>query len=189
LRQAWINESLSPEILEYQSELVDRVRSLISNQEEIVEAYEQDPAQALTRMIRFAELNRIKFCLRSYLRKRLLKIEAFAIHIFLNLTARLSPEELEFAQGYIDAENKLFEDSVLQFMPRDYDSLIHQSEAMQSDVPDMIPEPDLDKAVFCHVTEDLGHLEGGLELAEGDILAIRYALVKDFLLQDRIKLL
>jgi len=34
----------------------------------------------------------------------------------------------QFAQGYIDAENKLFEDSVLQFMPRDYDSLIHQSE-------------------------------------------------------------
>ena len=66
--QAWINESLSPEILAYKEDLVDRVRELIAQQEKIVEDYEQDHANALTRMIRFAEVSRIKFSLRSYLR-------------------------------------------------------------------------------------------------------------------------
>merc|ERR1711933_584759 len=139
LRQAWINESLSPEVLAYKEELVDRVRSLISSQEQIVEEYEQDHAKALTRMIRFAELNRIKFSLRSYLRKRLSKIEAFAIHIFVNeeLSSRLSPQELEFVKEYIDSENRLFQDTILNYLPKDYDSLIHQSEAMETEVPDM----------------------------------------------------
>lgn len=194
LRQAWINESLSPEILAYKEELVDRVRSLISGQEEFVEDYEQDHDKALTRMIRFAELNRIKFSLRSYLRKRLMKIEAFALHIYIrpDLTSRLSPQELEYAKEYIDSENKMFQDSILQYLPRDYDSLIHQSEAMETEVPDMIPEPELDKHVFIKVTDDLGDIpideSSTFRLQEDDIFAIRYKLIKDYLLQDRIEL-
>lgn len=173
---------------------MDRVRSLISSQEQIVEEYEQDHAKALTRMIRFAELNRIKFSLRSYLRKRLSKIEAFAIHIFVNeeLSSRLSPQELEFVKEYIDSENRLFQDTILNYLPKDYDSLIHQSEAMETEVPDMIPEPELDKYVFIKVTDDLGDIplddNSTFRLQEDDIFAIRYKLVKDFVLQDRVEL-
>ena len=78
----------------YREDLVDRIRSLIARQEKIVEDYEQDHNQALTRAIRFAEVSRIKFCLRSYLRKRLSKIEAYAIHIYMNeeLSSKLSPQ-------------------------------------------------------------------------------------------------
>jgi GINS complex subunit 4 len=194
LRQAWVNESLSPEILAYKDELVDRVRSLISRQEQLVEDFEQEHDKALTRMIRFAELNRINFTLRSYLRKRLNKIEAFAIHFYIkeDLSSRLSPQELEYAKEYIDAENKVFQDSILSFLPRDYDSLIHQSEAMEAEVPDMIPEPELEKHVFIKVTDDLGDIpideNNTFRLQEDDIFAIRYKLVKDYLLQDRIEL-
>ena len=194
-KQAWIDESLSPEILGYRDDLVDRIRTLIARQEKIVEDYEQDHDKALTRMIRFAEVNRIKFTLRSYLRKRLGKIEAFAIHTYLtdDLSSRLSPQELEFAKDYIDGVNRVFQETVLNFLPRDYDSLIHQSEAMASAAPDMIPSPDLDKHVFVRVRDDLGDIlmdeTTTFRLQEGDIFAIRYGLIRDFVDSGRVSLL
>lgn len=80
-------------------------------------------------MIRFAELNRVKFYLRSYLRKRLRKIEAYSMHIFYNeISSRLSPQESDYAKEYMDAVNKLFSDCVLNRLPKNYDSIIQQSE-------------------------------------------------------------
>ncbi|UPR03829.1 subunit Sld5 of DNA replication complex GINS complex [Chloropicon primus] len=195
MRQAWINECLAPEILMYKEDIVDRTRTEIARQEKIVEDYEQDHANALTRMIRLAEVNRIKFSLRSYLRKRLSKIEAYAIHFFANdeLSSRLSPQEHEFAKEYIQNMNDLFQESILKKMPRDYDSLLHQSQAMESEVPDMIPEPHLDKHVFVKVTDDLGDIridrENSIRLAQGDIFAIRYNLIKEFVDTGRVELI
>ncbi|WZN66179.1 subunit Sld5 of DNA replication complex GINS complex [Chloropicon roscoffensis] len=193
LRQAWINESLTPEVLMYREDLVDRIRSLIARQEKIVEDYEQDHNQALTRAIRFAEVSRIKFCLRSYLRKRLSKIEAYAIHIYMNeeLSSKLSPQELEFAKDYIDAVNRLFKDSILSRLPKDYNDLLHQS--MESEAPDMIPEPSLDRHVFVRVLDDLGDIpiddqNTTFRLQEGDIFAIRYRLIRDFVDSGRVEL-
>lgn len=154
-----------------------------------MEVHEQDHEKALTRMIRFAELYRVKFMLRSYLRKRLKKIEAFAIHIYINpaLSSRLAPYELEYAKEYIDAVNKLCTDSILSRMPKDYDSLIHQSEAMESEVPDMIPSPSLDQHVFmvAKTETDLPVGNTSVQLQEGDIYAIRYSSVNRLLLEDR----
>ena len=246
----------------YREDLVDRIRSLIARQEKIVEDYEQDHNQALTRAIRFAEVSRIKFCLRSYLRKRLSKIEAYAIHIYMNeeLSSKLSPQvsgsdtsvdsflsasagctarwtaqerererererdvlccvvfcaclwrwpeqssddrslsslrsrvyqELEFAKDYIDAVNRLFKDSILSRLPKDYNDLLHQS--MESEAPDMIPEPSLDRHVFVRVLDDLGDIpiddqNTTFRLQEGDIFAIRYRLIRDFVDSGRVEL-
>jgi GINS complex subunit 4 len=70
------------------------------------------------------EINRIRFIISSYLRKRLDKIEEYAIH-FLSEDANRSPEEsfmtpaeTRFAREYVSSIESLFTTLALQHMPR-----------------------------------------------------------------------
>lgn len=87
--------------------------------------------------------------------------------------------------------NRLFKDSILSRLPKDYNDLLHQS--MESEAPDMIPEPSLDRHVFVRVLDDLGDIpiddqNTTFRLQEGDIFAIRYRLIRDFVDSGRVEL-
>ena len=189
LRQAWINENCSPEVLEYKDDLVERVQSLISNQERIVEEYEQDHAKALTRAIRMAELSRVRFVLRSYLRTRLKKLEAFPLDTFTSRSERLSPQEAEFLKGFLDAMDKLFGASVLSHLPAGYESILEESSAMGTGQPDMVRRPDVGAYVLARITEDVGVLGDDVPVGVGETWATRYQDVASHVMEGRAELI
>jgi uncharacterized protein YecA (UPF0149 family) len=78
LRKAWESESVCPEVLPFERELVEVITELVSNQEDVLEDIEQTSDQAFSANLYQMEIERIKFSLAKYLRTRLLKIEKFA---------------------------------------------------------------------------------------------------------------
>ncbi len=126
------------------------------------------------------ELDRIKFSLASYLRCRLRKLERHARFISNTpeLHGRLSPAELGYLQRY-----QQLADSALQrlFLGRLPEHLRGLSE------PDMRDEPDLDQYVFA-LLQDKAVVQDNqerLELALGDLVAIKYRVVQELVLQRR----
>lgn len=79
LTQSWISERMSPELLEYKGELLDRVLQRVRGQIEFIETnsielQKQEKDIKLQLMVVETELDRVNFLLRSYLRARLSKV-------------------------------------------------------------------------------------------------------------------
>ncbi|KAL8225221.1 hypothetical protein R6Q57_017778 [Mikania cordata] len=81
LKGSWRNEKASPEILQFQSSLVQRSREQIELMEETVEELVKNDEDPLTVSLYQMDIGRTLFLLRSYLRTRLQKIEKFMFHI------------------------------------------------------------------------------------------------------------
>jgi GINS complex subunit 4 len=113
----------------------------------------------LLRTIYTAELARVRYTLRSYLRERLKKIEAFVMHILDNpsIKARLSPKESQFSEDYFVLIGSHLKQSVARHLPEAFSSLVRQASAHPS--KDMVPAPHVDRHVFCRVMEDRGEVE------------------------------
>ena len=143
-----------------------------------------------------AELNRVRFMLRAYYRTRLFKIEKHVVHVVKEeeIFARLSTQEQEYATNYTNMVEEHF-GSVLGQLPEKYTSMLQQIEEDEGDF-DMVPEPSLDKHVFCRVKEDRGDFlvdpddpENTLDLAQEDIIMIRYRFIKALLEEDTVELI
>lgn len=185
LKRAWRNEKAAPEILQFESCLVERSREQIELMEENVEALVDEGEDPLTISLSQMDMDRTLFLLRSYLRTRLHKIEKFMFHIKRSdhLWSRLSSQEQDFANRSITDMTKHLEQSVLSKLPIRYSSHLQQSEISKEG--DMVPEPKLDAYVVCRSREFLGALpvdEDGkgkpLDMYAGDIYALRYKSIK-----------
>lgn len=191
LRQTWINERCCPELLFYEDEIVDRIKELIDEQQELIfEARENNQDELLTRLSQM-ELDRVQYMLTAYLRTRIQKIEKHVIYILTNqdMVSRLSDNERDFASKYLDIIERLFNFSFLDSIPDKFRGL---TEAESS--TNMIPEPALGSHVFIKVKEDVGLYqinENGdeVELNENDILAASYQPFKALLIEDKIDLI
>ncbi|KAE9590701.1 putative GINS complex subunit Sld5, GINS subunit, domain A protein [Lupinus albus] len=101
LKRAWRNEKSAPEILRFESDLINRVTEQIQLMEETVEENSTDDADPLSLSLYQMDLDRTLFLLRSYLRVRIQKIEKYMFHIRKTeeLWNRLSKEEKKFTRG------------------------------------------------------------------------------------------
>ncbi|PIA27801.1 hypothetical protein AQUCO_07500016v1 [Aquilegia coerulea] len=183
LKRAWRNEKAAPEILQFESSLVQRSKEQIQLMEETVEEYEGNGTDPLTVSLYQMDLDRTQFLLRSYLRIRLLKIEKFATHISkTDSWNRLSEQEQKFTKRCMDDMEKHLTQSVLSRLPYGYQSILKQSISSEED--DMVPEPQLDTFVFCKSKSSLGAIqldESGEEfedLVADDLYVLRYKSVK-----------
>ncbi|KAF9594635.1 hypothetical protein IFM89_034257 [Coptis chinensis] len=184
MKRAWRNEKASPEILEFQSDLVDRIRGQIELNERNVEEFEQNGTDPLTISLYQMDLDRSQFLLRSYLRIRLYKIEKYMIYISktTDMWNRLSEQEQKFAKRCIDDMEKHLTQSVLSRLPFGYQSMMKQSISSEED--DLVPEPQLDTFVFCKSKGSLGAFqldESGdeiVDLVADDLYVLRYKSVK-----------
>jgi hypothetical protein len=85
LIQAWINERAAPELLYYEEELVNALRTRLEAQMNMIDdrldhATEQN---ALATVLYQTEVERVKFVLKSYLRARLYKVIYYCIYIYI----------------------------------------------------------------------------------------------------------
>lgn len=105
LRQAWRNEKLSPDLLQYETEIVDSVFAQIGAMENNLESLNKAD---FCLFFHQSELERIRFLLSSYLRTRLEKIQRFSWFLLDQEESllkdkqegRLSPAELKFLKEY-----------------------------------------------------------------------------------------
>ncbi len=130
--------------------------------------------------------------LKSYLRTRLMKITRHAKFIMSSdvLRGRLSNAEKELiAQPYVDLMDNHLQRSFLNDLPK-------QMQKLQGKVGEisMVSEPDLNEYIFCKVLESLGVVELSpntsisIEMNAGDIFAVRYNAIQEFLREGKVHL-
>ncbi|KAI3867894.1 hypothetical protein MKX03_021301 [Papaver bracteatum] len=193
LKRAWRNEKASPEILQFQEDVVRNASVQIQNMEDTVEAYAGDGQDALTISLYQMDLDRTEFLLRSYLRTRLQKIEKYMIHISeTELWNRLSKPEQEFAERCKENMGNHLKQSVLSRLPFGYQDFLKQSISSEED--DMVPEPQLDTFVFCKSKESVGSFQLDIigdevvDLIADDLYVLRYKSIKPLVETGKIDL-
>ena len=199
LTTAWRNEKLSPEILQYEDEMVEAVKEALDEREAMIEDGEEAIAAAAhsgTNKIESAsmywyrkEMERIRFILNSYLRVRLWKIQKYTLHFLSDEESwnRLSEAEQKFATAFSSLGERHFKDCFLRELPKKYqvcfDRLRRDSNAIcrpqAIDDREMMVIPDLRKFVVLQANEDRDNvmIENGkhhVNLQKGNIFVASY---------------
>ncbi|KAF1834858.1 GINS complex, Sld5 component [Decorospora gaudefroyi] len=187
LTRCWVAERVSPEILPWPSELVDRVLERIRKQIELVEDQtgNMDPKTSFKLIIIQTELERFKFLVRSFLRARIKKIDTYPLHIkALHNTSLdtpfplLSPSELQYLTSHQALLSNHYSSSFLSQFPASLQRLDDTAGGIS-----MVDRPDEDKAVFVRALRDVGEIfvEGTdrrFEMKRGDVWVVRWSAVK-----------
>ncbi|CCD22862.1 DNA replication protein SLD5 NDAI_0A07080 [Naumovozyma dairenensis CBS 421] len=164
-----------------------------------------------------AEIERVKFVIRSFIRCRLSKIDKFSLYLrqlkeddtnIISLDEILSREELEYHERHFLISLKLLNDSVLKYMPTELQA-INDTEGSVN----MIEEPDWNKFVFIHVvgppdgnlekdsslttnefnkycySVTIPELKEDVELTINSIYVMRYEVIRDLLKAGKVELI
>ena len=124
LINAWRTEANSPEILQYQEDLVNHFLDLLKRQndeyEKVLDELDEDDdngdkaSRTAILDIYTMEMERAKYSLSRYLRTRILKIENSVHYLGSNIEHRdrLSGEEVDFLDRVSKMNNNYFEDQI-----------------------------------------------------------------------------
>ncbi|KAJ8323911.1 hypothetical protein BDV3_002163 [Batrachochytrium dendrobatidis] len=185
--RAWVNEKAAPDLLPFQHDLVSQLRFIVETQQEGVHLrYSGQPTFNFLKFIYGLELERIKFVLRSYIRLRLGKIQHMTIYLLSDPELRMcmSDEELFFAERFQTLIQTYHKGSYLG-------NLSKQWQALDSD--EMLMKPDLDTAVFCRVTQDVGDLQINemetILMKKDQMYLLRYSKVRPLVENNTVDLL
>lgn len=184
LTTAWRNEKLSPEILQYEDDMVEAVKEAIDEREEMIEDAEEEIANnakvedggnkilSASQYWYRKEVERIRFILHSYLRVRLWKIQKYTLYFLSDEESwnRLSAAEQQFATNYSSLGERHFKDCFLRDLPKKYQKI---------DDREMLVVPDLRKFVVFQANEDRENvmIENGkhhVNLQKGNIFVASY---------------
>ncbi|RKP00415.1 hypothetical protein CXG81DRAFT_6226, partial [Caulochytrium protostelioides] len=190
----WMNERQAPELLPYETDLVDALSSAIEDQTDAIAAMGGDPASdPLRAVLHDQELERLKFMLRAYLRARLAKIEAYTGWLLSpanQLRERLSAAEQRFADGFNRLVNTHYHEAFLSRLPAPLQKLDTREAGMS-----MLKQPDLAEAVFCRVNTALGDVllhdgaTGAIRMNPGNIYILQYQSIRALLATGDVSLL
>ncbi|KAK6438434.1 GINS complex subunit [Oleoguttula sp. CCFEE 5521] len=178
LTRAWVNERSAPELLPYPADLIARVSGRLSAQILKIESLTStnNPGLKSTLVIYQTELERVKFLLRSYLRARLAKIDAYPHHSLALPSSHLSPLETQYTTHHQSLLSTHYHTSFLSAFPASLQRLDDTTGGVS-----MVDRPDEDTAVFCRVLRDCGGVDvqgaegtAQVELRRGDIWVLRW---------------
>ncbi|KAJ2745185.1 GINS complex subunit [Coemansia sp. BCRC 34301] len=187
LTRSWVNERSSPELLEYEGATIENLMELVDFQ---MQKMATQPA-ALANILKM-DVDRVKYLVRSYLRTRLSKIEEHARHYTKEplYRERLSQNELEYAKGYVELEERHVRRSFLDQLPPHLRGL----ENAAGEGLEMVSKPDLDAAVFCRVRATVGEFqfepsEAPIMMKRNNIFITRYSIIRDLLEDGKVELI
>lgn len=225
LMRLWRNERCSPELLPYPFLLMNRMLRRVQEQMEHIEnismGFIEEFTEASTNgssnnklqlLCMEAELERVKFVLRSYLRCRLSKVDKYMLYLrqfkddgtsAVPLNELLSRHELNYHERHSAILLKLLNDCILKHMPPELQA-INDTEGSVS----MVDEPNWNKFVFIYVggspndplldKSDSGklcymvsipELNEDVELTIGGIYVMPYSVIRDLLRQEKVELI
>jgi GINS complex subunit 4 len=201
LTRAWVTERSAPEILPWPDTLMERVLERVRKQVRLIfpstsiqmqmlkptqiELVEEqtgntDPKSTFRLIVLQTELERFKFLIRSYLRARIAKIDAFTLHHLTDspTKARLSPSEVQYATAHSSLLQRHYHSSFLSQFP----SSLQRMEDTAGNIS-MVEAPDTEKAVFVRGLRDVGevYVEGtdtAFVLRRGDVVVVRWGAVR-----------
>ncbi|KAG8623116.1 hypothetical protein KVT40_008092 [Elsinoe batatas] len=198
LTRAWTTERLSPELLPYPSALIQRITTRLASQiariEDLTSA--MDPGSNFALVVIQTELERVKFLLRSLLRTRLGKMDAFPIW-YLGLArgqvrgqgqegvgnmgggmdgdegmdgqgVEKSPLLSEMEMRYLEHHTALLEGHYKSSFLGAFPGQLQKMDDTGGGVS-MVDQPDLDTAVFVRVLRDAGTVEVQGEQGVGEV--------------------
>ncbi|KAJ1671919.1 GINS complex subunit [Coemansia sp. RSA 25] len=187
LMRSWVNERSSPELLEYEGATIENLMELVDFQ---TQKMATQPA-ALANILKM-DVDRVKYLVRSYLRTRLSKIEEHARHYTKEALyrERLSQNELEYAKGYVELEERHVRRSFLDQLPPHLRGL----EDVAAEGLAMISKPDLDAAIFCRVRATVGEFqfepsEAPIVMKRNNIFITRYSIIRNLLEDGKVELI
>ncbi|SCU80703.1 LADA_0B09054g1_1 [Lachancea dasiensis] len=235
LMRFWRNERMSPELLPYPHLLMERTLRRIQDQLEHIECVsmgylEEQSGSAentsesvgstallnkLPLLCMEADLERLKFVVRSLLRCRLAKIDKYSLYLrqfdsehgVVPISELLSRQELEYHERHSAMLLKLLNNSILRHMPPEAQAVDDNDGSVK-----MVDEPEWDRFVFVYVNgpdtkqgvdprlqvNELGQqfypvsiqeLHEEAELALGGIYVMRYNVVRELVLDDMVQLI
>lgn len=126
LLNAWRTEVNAPEILIYDEDLVDKIKTYLKDQQQAIDELflelddpDEQEKRHFTSTLYLMEYERIKYSLTRYLRARILKIEDSLDYILANpdMRDRLSYAEKQFATSLNSLNNAHFEDHINSRLP------------------------------------------------------------------------
>ncbi|MCJ1450840.1 GINS complex subunit [Mycoblastus sanguinarius] len=194
LTRAWVTERSAPEILPWPGTLMERVLERTKQQIELVEEQtgNTDPKANFRLIIIQTELERFKFLVRSFLRARIAKIDAYTLHALSHSPTRacLSPSELQYATTHTTILHAHYHSSFLSQFPTSLQRLDDTAGGIS-----MVETPDPDKAVFVRAlrdTEDVVVVEGTdteFEMRRGDVVVVRWSAVRELVVDGGAELI
>lgn len=180
-----MNERQSPDILPYQSEMVDLMLGQLAHMETNLQAINVNDFRRVTHRM---ELERIRYIVTSYLRCRLQKIEDFTQHIISEERNRsqekkkLSEAEMKFAEDYFDSTEKHFQQLALRHIPPN-----------QDDISKRIIRPNLMSNVFLKVLKPCGVVvntnDEEIDLSANSQHMLPYQLISDLVVKGDVQLI
>lgn len=203
LVRCMINERMAPELLPFQTTLMDRVLEALSSQQQwLLDCHELDLGDLefkLQLMIAETELERLNYLVRVYLRTRLAKLDRFGQFYMGVISADpeqprgpnelLLADEVAYLVQHFRLLNRLYNDSFLKKLPEKL-QLLDDTKGGEN----MVELPDLARPVFFQyvgrldVEIDLGG-DDVLELTNGGIYVVRYSAIRQYLAIEDVILL
>ena len=157
LQTAWLNERMSPEILQPETEIVEVILAQMTQMKENLDQRvdKTDYRVPLHQM----ELARVRFLISSYLRCRLRKIQDFVLSMNLEeetqLKMKLTKDEIAFARSYRENLVDITQTTILKKMPGHLANELDPNKAPAKELGSGYPAPDLDSSVFIKVSKDV----------------------------------
>ncbi|KAJ9090449.1 GINS complex subunit [Entomophthora muscae] len=183
---AWVNERCAPEILPYFHEIIEEVSEMIEMQLQESQV-SLSPQEGIKGAILQAEVDRLKFVLRSYLRTRIDKIERYALFYMKNfgeVFSQLAEHEIAHLQRYHALICGHLGRRILDPLPEELSDLDKTANAT--------PQPNLNEGVFFKAKAFIAEFSIAhetIEIKPGSIFFMRYSLIKSLLLDNLIELI
>ena len=194
LKRVWLNERHCPELLPYETRMVENVMKSLRSQLALIAARQAQwtGRDSYLRDLLTMEADRVQYMLKSYLRARLFKIQKFARHYVLTSSHLMSGPEQSFAKNLLHISDEALHSMFLRHLPQG-DDYFQSLVAKDDPGGDMVRRPRLDQTVIVHVNEAIGAISvGGEETAtlekDRNYMA-RYDLVRDLLIDGRVNLI
>ncbi|KAL1887261.1 GINS complex subunit [Ceratocystis pirilliformis] len=192
LTRLWVAERSSPELLAWPTDgfferLNDRIKRQIEHIEDMTG--DMDPKATFALVVIQTELERFKYLVRSYLRARISKLDAYTLHYLSTpeLRGLLSETELAYATRHQALLHNHYLASFLGGFPTELQNLNDTGGGVN-----MIDAPDEDATVFARVLAKTAQVSGmgtdadnTIEAEQGDVLVLRWASAKP-LVQSRV---
>ncbi|KAI6653649.1 DNA replication complex GINS protein SLD5 [Oopsacas minuta] len=180
LVKAWRNELFAPDVLSYKGDYVECMLEVVKAMEDSLRGSE---VPEIVRSLHQLELERVRYVLSAYLRKRLEKIEKYADYNTVEDIDNLSGEERIFIREYIENMDRLFENVALRHMP----PMVRNLDKDKAKVT-----PNLDEFVFIRANEDVGGVmidDEAVNFDKNSIHILRYSEVKSVIEKGRVDLI
>ncbi|CCX30662.1 Similar to DNA replication complex GINS protein SLD5; acc. no. Q2HE71 [Pyronema omphalodes CBS 100304] len=184
LTTAWIAERTAPEILPFQTQLVERLTDRIRQQIELVETEtgNMDPAANFRLILIQTELERVKYL-----------IDKYGLHVLSNnaVRANLASSELAYLKSHLALLNNHYLASFLRNFPEPLRRLDDTAGGLT-----MIEEPDMESAVFCRVVKEpidgtvrIPGTDTEFELRKDDVYVVRYSAIRQWVMTGEVELI